>query len=153
MGPRKKKTAKDNNKKNLKDPPAEDPFPDWPPPSLQPSKVLEKVSHPATSSDISQLHLLQSKSGRTVDSPPTPVDKTPNNSGINSSDSSPSNENQDNTGRQAKDYLSALSGSSPGESSIGRTRSEDSKYLYKARSGWTLLFLNTSRRCAIAKIL
>jgi hypothetical protein len=58
MGPRKKKTAKDNKKKNLKDPPAEDHFPDWPPPSLQPSNVLEKVSHPATSSDISRLHLL-----------------------------------------------------------------------------------------------
>jgi hypothetical protein len=42
MGPRKKKTAEDNKKKNLKDPPAEDPFPDWPPPSLQPSKVLER---------------------------------------------------------------------------------------------------------------
>jgi hypothetical protein len=55
MGRRRKKTAEDNKKKNLKDPPAEDPFPDWPPPSLQPSKVLEKVSPPVTSSDISQL--------------------------------------------------------------------------------------------------
>jgi hypothetical protein len=70
MGPRKKKTTKDNKKRNLKDPPAEDPFPDWPSPSRQPSKVLEKVSPPATSSDISRLHILQRKSGRTVDSPP-----------------------------------------------------------------------------------
>jgi hypothetical protein len=77
---------------------------------------------------------LQRKSGRTVDSPPTPVDKTPNNSEINSSDSLPSNEDQDNTGRQAKDYLSALSGSSPGKSSIGRTCSGDSKYSYKYTS-------------------
>jgi hypothetical protein len=125
MSPRKKKTAKDKKKKNLKDPPAEDLFTaNWPPLSLQTSKVLEKVSPSATSSDISRLNLLQRKSGRTINSPPTPVDTTPNNSEINSSDSLPSNENQDNTGKQAKDYLS-VSGSSPGKSSIGRTCSED----------------------------
>jgi hypothetical protein len=46
MSPRKKKTAKDNKKKNLKDPPAEDFFTaDWPALSLQSSKALEKVSH------------------------------------------------------------------------------------------------------------
>jgi hypothetical protein len=39
MSPRKKKTAKDKKKKNLKDPPAVD-------------LTLEKVSYPATSSDI-----------------------------------------------------------------------------------------------------
>jgi hypothetical protein len=74
---------------------------------------------------------LQRKSGRTVNSPTTSVDTTPNNSEINSSDCLPSNENQDNTVKQVKDDLSALSGSSPGESSIGRTCSEDSKYSYK----------------------
>jgi hypothetical protein len=122
MSPRKKKTAKDKKKKNLIDPPAEDlSTADWPALSLRSSRTLEKVSHPATSSDISRLHLLQRKSGRTVDSPSTPVDKTPSNSEINSSDSLPSKENQDGTGRQAKDYLSALSGSSPDGSTIERT--------------------------------
>jgi hypothetical protein len=89
MSPKEKKTAKDKKKKkNLKDPRAEDLFTvDWPALSLRSSKALEKVSHPATSSDISQLHLLQGKSGRTVDSPPTPVDTTLNNSRIKSSDS------------------------------------------------------------------
>jgi hypothetical protein len=102
-----------------------------PPLSLQPSKVLEKVSPPATSSDISQLYVLQRKPGGTVNSPTTPVDTTPNNSEIYSSDSLPSNENQDNMVKQVKDYLSALRGSSPSESSIGHTRSEDLKYSYK----------------------
>jgi hypothetical protein len=55
MSPRKKKAAKDRKEKNLKDPPAEDLFTaNWPHLSLQPSKVLEKVSPPATSSDISR---------------------------------------------------------------------------------------------------
>jgi hypothetical protein len=88
MSPRKKKTAKDKKKKNLKDPPAEDLFTaDWPALSLRSSKALEKVSHPATSSGISRLNLLQRKSGRTVNSTPTPVDTTLNNSEIKSSDS------------------------------------------------------------------
>jgi hypothetical protein len=85
MSPRKKKTAKDKKKKNLKDPPAEDLFTaNWPALSLRSGKALEKISHPATSSDISRLHLLQRKSGRTVDSPPTPVDKTPKTTNIGS---------------------------------------------------------------------
>jgi hypothetical protein len=74
---------------------------------------------------------LQRKSGGTVNIPPTPVDTTPNNSEINSSDSLPSNKNQDDTGQQANDYSSAIGGSSLGGSSIGPNRSEDSKYLYK----------------------
>jgi hypothetical protein len=74
---------------------------------------------------------LQRKSGGTVNSPPTPVDTTPNNSEVKSSIILTSNENKDDTGEQVNDYLSALSGSSPGGSSIGRTRSEDSKYSYK----------------------
>jgi hypothetical protein len=84
MSPRKKKTAnKDKKKKNLKDPPADDLFTaNWPPLRLQPSKVFEKFSHPAQISDISRLNLLQRKSGRTVNSPPTPVDTTLNNSEI-----------------------------------------------------------------------
>jgi hypothetical protein len=132
MSPRKKKTAKDKKKKNLKDPPADDLFPDnWPPLSLQTSLVLEEVSSPATNIDISRLNLLQRKSGGTVNSPPTPVDTTPNNSEIKSSYSLTSNENKHDTGKQANDYLSALSGSSPGGSSIGRTHSEDLKYSYK----------------------
>jgi hypothetical protein len=91
MSPRKKKTAKDKKEKNLKDPPADDLFTvDWPPLSLQPSKVLEKVSYPATSSDISQLNVLQRKSGGTVNSTPTPVDTTLNNSEIKSIESSTS---------------------------------------------------------------
>jgi hypothetical protein len=128
--PRKKKTAKDKKKKNLKDPPAEDLFPsDWPPQSLRTRKiVLGEFSSPAKRSDISRLDLLQRKSGGTVNSPPTPVDTTPDNSEINSSDSLLSNENQDDTGKQANDYLSALSGSSPGGSSIGPNCSEDLKY-------------------------
>jgi hypothetical protein len=129
MSPRKKETAKDKKRENIKDPPADDLFTaNCPPLSLQTSKVFEKVLPPATSSDISRLNLLQRKSGKTVNSPPTPVETTPNNSEINSSDSVPSNKNQDGTGKQAKYHLSALSGSSPGEPSIGRTRSEDSKY-------------------------
>jgi hypothetical protein len=83
MSPRKKKTAKDKKKKNLKDPPAEDLFTeDWPSLSLRSSKALEKVSHPATSRDISRLNLLQRKSGGTINSTPTPVDTTLNNSEI-----------------------------------------------------------------------
>jgi hypothetical protein len=70
MSPKKKKTAKDKKikkEKNLKEPPAEKLFtPDWPPSSLQSSNTLEKVSHPATSSDTSQLTLLQKESGGTV---------------------------------------------------------------------------------------
>jgi hypothetical protein len=57
MSPKKKKTAKDTKikkEKNLKEPPAENLFtPDWTTPSLRSSKTLEKVSHPATSSDTS----------------------------------------------------------------------------------------------------
>jgi hypothetical protein len=74
---------------------------------------------------------LQRKSGGTVDSPPTLVDTVPNNSEIKSSDSLTSNENKDGKRKQANNYLSVLSGSCPGGSSIERTRSEDSKYLYK----------------------
>jgi hypothetical protein len=74
---------------------------------------------------------LQRKSGGTVNSPPTPVDTTPNNSEVKSSDRLTSNENKDDRGKQANDYLSALNGSSPGGSSTGRNRSEDSKYSYK----------------------
>jgi hypothetical protein len=63
MSPKKKKAAKDKNvkkEKNPKDPPTEDLFTaDWPALSLRSSKTLEKVSHPATSSDTSQLTLLQ----------------------------------------------------------------------------------------------
>jgi hypothetical protein len=73
---------------------------------------------------------LQRKSGRSVDSPPTPVDKTPSNSEINSSDSFTSSENKDKKGKLAN-YLSALSGSSPNGSTIERNLSEDSKYSYK----------------------
>jgi hypothetical protein len=128
---RKKKAAKNNKKKNLKDPPAEDLFTtDWPALSHRSSKALEKVSPPATSSDISRLHLLQRKSGRTVNSTPTPVDTTLNNSEIKSSDSLTSSENTDKKGK-VTDYLSALSGSSPDGSTIEHTRSEDSKYSYK----------------------
>jgi hypothetical protein len=89
MSPRKKKTAKDKKKKNLKDPPAEDLLTaDWPALSLWSSKALEKVSHPATSSDISRLNLLQRKSGGTVNRTPTPVDTTLNNSEIKKSSDS-----------------------------------------------------------------
>jgi hypothetical protein len=132
MSPKKKKSAKDKKKKNLKDPPAENLFtPDWPAPSLRLSKTLEKVSHPATSSDTSRLDLLQRESGGTVNSTPTPVDTTFNNSEIKSSDSLTSSENKDNKGKLAN-YLSALSGSSPDGSTVERNRSEtDSKYTYK----------------------
>jgi hypothetical protein len=109
MNPKEKQTAKDKRKKNLKDSPADDLFTaDWPALSLRSSKALEKVSHPATSSDISRLHLLQRKSGRTIDSPPTSVDKTPNNSEISSSDSLTSSKNKDDKGKQAKDYLTGF---------------------------------------------
>jgi hypothetical protein len=74
---------------------------------------------------------LQRKSGGTVNSPPTPVDMTLNNSEIESSDSLTSSENKDDKGKQANDYSSALSGSSPGGSPIERSRSEDLKYSYK----------------------
>jgi hypothetical protein len=87
MSPKKKKTAKDKKKKNHKDPPAENLFTsDWPARRLQSSKTLEKVSHSATSSDTSRLTLLQRGSGGTVNSTPTPVDTTFNNSEIKSSD-------------------------------------------------------------------
>jgi hypothetical protein len=122
MSPKKKKTAKDKKKKNLKDPPAENLFtPDWPPPSLRSSKTLEKVSHPTISSDASRLTLLQRESGGTVNSTPTPVDTTFNNSEIKSSDSLTSSEDKDNKGKLAN-YLSALSGSSPNGSTVERNR-------------------------------
>jgi hypothetical protein len=74
---------------------------------------------------------LQGESGGTVNSTPTPINTTFNNSEIKSSDSSTSSENKDNKGKLAN-YLSALSGSSPGGSTVERTRSEtDSKYSYK----------------------
>jgi hypothetical protein len=134
MSLRKKKSAKDKKKKNLKDPPAEDPFPDnWPPPSLRTSKA-KKVSHPAKSSDISRLNLLQRKKGGTVNSTPAPVDTTLNNSEIKSSDSLTSSKNTDKKGK-VTDYLSALSGSSPDGSTVERIRSEtDSRYSYKYQS-------------------
>jgi hypothetical protein len=135
MSPKKKKTAKDKKikkEKNLKEPTAEDLFtPDWPAPSLRSSKTLEKVSHPATSSDTSQLTLLQRESGGTVNSTPPPVDNTFNNSEIKSSDSLTSSENKDNKGKLAN-YLSATCGSSPNGSTVERNRSEtDSKYSWK----------------------
>jgi hypothetical protein len=135
MSPKKKKAAKDKKvkkEKNLKEPPAENLFAaDWPPLSLRSSKTLEKVSHPATSSDTSRLTQLQGESGRTVNSTPTPVDTTFNNSEIKSRDSLTPNEDKDNKGKLAN-YLSALSGSSPDGSTVERTRSEtDSKYSYK----------------------
>jgi hypothetical protein len=74
---------------------------------------------------------LQRKSGGTVNSLPAPVDTTLNNSEIKSNDSLTSSENKDNKGKQANNYLSALSGSSPGGSTIECTRSEDLKYSYK----------------------
>jgi hypothetical protein len=79
---------------------------------------------------MSRLNLLQRKSGGTVNSTPTPVDTTLNNSEIKSSDSLTSSKNTDKKGK-ATDYLSPLSGSSPDGSTIERTRSEDSKYSYK----------------------
>jgi hypothetical protein len=134
MSPKKKKAAKDKKikkEKNLKDPPSEDLFTaDWPPLSLRSSKPLEKVSHPATSSDTSQLTQLQRESGRTVNSTPTPVDTTFDNSEIKSSDSLTPNKDKDNKGK-LDDYLSALSGSSPGGSTVESTHSEtDLKYSY-----------------------
>jgi hypothetical protein len=134
MSPKKKKTAKDKKikkEKNLKDPPAENLFTaDWPSLSLRSSKTLEKVSHPATSSDTSRLTLLQRESGGTVNSTPTPVDTTFNNSEIKSSDSLTSSENKDNKGILAN-YLSALSGSSPDGSTVERRSESDSKYSWK----------------------
>jgi hypothetical protein len=132
MRPKKKKAAKDKKvkkEKNLKDPPTENLFtPDWPAPSLRSSKTLEKVSHPATSSSTSRLTLLQRESGGTVNSTPTPIDTTFNNSEIKSSDSLTSSKNKDNKGKLAN-YLSATSGSSPDGSTVERNRSEtDSKY-------------------------
>jgi hypothetical protein len=74
---------------------------------------------------------LQRKSGKTVN---TPVDTASDNSEINSSDSLPSNKNQDDTEKQADNYLSALSGSSPVGSSIEGAHSEDLKYSWKYSS-------------------
>jgi hypothetical protein len=112
MSPKKKKAAKDKNikkEKTLKDPPSKDLFTaDWPPLSLQSSKTLEKVSHPATRSDASQLTQSQGESGGTVNSTPTPVDTTFNNSEMKSCDSLTPNEDKDNKGKLAN-YLSALS--------------------------------------------
>jgi hypothetical protein len=135
MSPKKKKAAKDRKikkEKNLKDPPSEDLFTaDWPALSLRSSKTLEKVSHPATSSDTSLLTLLQGESGGTINSTPTPVDTTSNNSEIKSSDSLTPSEDKDYKGK-LDGHLSALSGSSPGGSTVERTRSEkDLKYSYK----------------------
>jgi hypothetical protein len=135
MNSKKKKAAKDKKikkEKKLKNPPSEDLFTvDWPSLSLRSRKTLEKVSHPATSSDTSRLTLLQRESGGTVNSTPTPVDNTFNNSEIKSSDSLTPNEDKDNKGK-LNEHLSALSGSSPGGSTVERTRSEtDSKYSYK----------------------
>jgi hypothetical protein len=96
---RKKKAAKDKKvkkEKNPKDPPSKDLFTlDWPSLSLQSSKPLEKVSRPATHSDTSRLSQLQRESGRTVNSTPTPVDTTFNNSEIKSSGSLTPNEDKD----------------------------------------------------------
>jgi hypothetical protein len=135
MSPKKKKAAKDKKikkEKTLKDPPFKDLCTaDWPSLSLRSSKKLEKVSHPATSSDTSQLTLLQRESGGTVNSTPTPVDTTFNNSEIKSSDSLTPSKDKNNKGK-LDDHLSALSGSSPGGSTVERTHSEtDSKYSYK----------------------
>jgi hypothetical protein len=74
---------------------------------------------------------VQGESGGTVNSAPTPVDTTFNNSEIKSSDSLTSSKNKDNKGKLAY-YLSALSGSSPDGSTFERNRSEtDLKYSYK----------------------
>jgi hypothetical protein len=74
---------------------------------------------------------LQRESGGTVNSTPTPVDTTFNNSEIKSSDSLTPNEDKDNKGK-LDGHFSALSGSSPGGSTVERTRSEtDLKYSYK----------------------
>jgi hypothetical protein len=92
MSPKKKKAAKDKKikkEKNPKDPPPKYLFtPDWQPLSLQSSKTLEKVLHPATRSDTSRVTQLQRESGGTVNSTPTPVETTFNNSEIKNSDSS-----------------------------------------------------------------
>jgi hypothetical protein len=160
MSPKKKKAAKDKKikkERNLKNPPAESLFtPDWPPSSLQSSKTLEKVSHPATSSDTSRLTLLQRESGRTVNSTPTPVDTTFNNSEIKSSDSLTSSKNIDNKGKLAN-CLNALSGSSPGGSTVERTRSEtDSKYSWKYPSSGDeslILFFQDATPKHSAKVL
>jgi hypothetical protein len=70
-------------------------------------------------------------SGNPPNSTPTPVDITFNNSEIKSSDSLTSSENKDTKGKLGN-FLSALSGSSPGGSTVERTRSEtDPKYSYK----------------------
>jgi hypothetical protein len=74
---------------------------------------------------------LQRESGGTVKSTPTPVDSTFTNFEIKSSDSLTSSEDKDNKGKLGN-YLSAVSGSSPGGSTVERPRSEsDSKYSYK----------------------
>jgi hypothetical protein len=74
---------------------------------------------------------LQRESGGTVNSTPAPVDSTFNNFEIKSSDSLTSSKDKDNKGKLSN-YLSALSGSSPGGSTVERSRSEsDSKYSYK----------------------
>jgi hypothetical protein len=74
---------------------------------------------------------LQRESGGTVNSTPTPVDTTFNNSEIKGSDSLTSIENKDNKGKLAN-YLSPTSGSSPGGSTVERNQSEtDSRYTYK----------------------
>jgi hypothetical protein len=134
MSPKKKKAAKDKKikkEKNLKDPPSKDLFTaDWPTLSLRSGKTLEKVSHPATSSDTSRLTRLQRESGGTVNSTPTPVNTTFNNSEIKSSDSSTSSEDKGNKGKLVK-HLSALSGSSPDGSTVEHRSESDSKYSWK----------------------
>jgi hypothetical protein len=84
---------------------------------------------------------LQRESGGTVNSTPTPVDTTFNNSEIKSSDSLTSSENKDNKGKLAN-YLSARSGSSPDGSTLKRNRSEtDLKYTYKYPSSGAESFI------------
>jgi hypothetical protein len=73
---------------------------------------------------------LQRESGGTVNSTPTPVDTTFNNSEIKSSDSLTSSEDKDNKGKLTK-HLSALSGSSPDGSTVERRSESDSKYSWK----------------------
>jgi hypothetical protein len=99
---------------------------------------------------------LQRESGGTVNSTPTPVDTTFNNSEIKGSDSLTFIGDKDNKGK-LDDYLSATSGSSPGGLTVERNRSEtDLRYTYKYPSSGDkslILFDQDNTPKVLARIL
>jgi hypothetical protein len=126
------KPSSTDKKKKAKDPPNEqlqisNSF-NWLTRKRLNTSILEAFSSPAKASNLSRLEPLPRRPRTVRLRPTTPVDTNPNNSEINNSDSLPSTKNQDDNRTQVEGNTSALSGYSPGGSSIARKSSEDLKY-------------------------